>query len=65
MTAGDKNIGVMGSGVSGRGLAALRLDRVADALASETPLVAGGIAVRPVKPDWAHFAWPGEAKAVE
>jgi folate-binding protein YgfZ len=65
VTAGDKNIGVMGSGVSGRGLAALRLDRVADALANETPLVAGGIAVRPVKPDWAHFAWPGEAKAVE
>lgn len=65
VTAGEKNVGVMGSGVSGRGLAALRLDRVADALANATPLVAGGIAVRPVKPEWARFAWPGEAKAAE
>jgi folate-binding protein YgfZ len=63
--AGARNVGVMGSGVIGRGLAALRLDRVGDALASATPLSAGGIAVRPVKPDWARFAWPGEAKAAE
>jgi folate-binding protein YgfZ len=65
VTAGEKNIGVMGSGITGRGLAALRLDRVTDALASATPLVAGGIVIRPVKPDWASFAWPGEAKAAE
>jgi hypothetical protein len=63
--AGAKTVGVMGSGIVGRGLAALRLDRVDDALASATPLVAGGIAVRPLKPDWARFAWPGEAKAAE
>ena len=63
--AGGKNVGVMGSGVIGRGLAALRLDRVEDAHASATPLVAGGITVRLVKPPWARFEWPGEPKAAE
>jgi tRNA-modifying protein YgfZ len=65
--AGDHRLGMMGSGSGaiGRGLATLRLDRVADAMASATPLIAGGIAIRPVKPDWARFQWPGEAKAAE
>jgi len=56
---------MMGSGLDGRGLAALRLDRVEEALASGAPLTAGGIGIRPVKPAWARFAFPGEAKAVE
>lgn len=65
--AGDSQIGVMGSSVrgSGRGLAMLRLDRAAEALAAGTPLMSGGMALRPVKPDWAQFEWPGEAKAAE
>ena len=63
VTAGDKPVGTMGSSASGHGLAMLRLDRVADAQAAGTPLMAGGIALRPVKPRWARFAWPGEAKA--
>ncbi|HSP50429.1 MAG TPA: folate-binding protein [Pseudolabrys sp.] len=62
--AGDKQVGMLGSTAKGRGLALLRLDRVADALASATQLSAGGIAIRVVKPDWAKFAWPGEAKAL-
>ena len=62
--AGDKQVGQLGSTAKGRGLALLRLDRVADALASGMPLSAGGIAIRVVKPDWAKFAWPGEAKAL-
>ena len=33
-----------GSAADGRGLALLRLDRVADALAAGTPIVAGGVA---------------------
>ena len=61
---GDKQAGVLGSTAKGRGLALLRLDRVADALANGTPLTAGGIAIHVVKPDWAKFAWPGEAKAL-
>ena len=65
--AGDTDVGVMGTAVrgSGRGLAMLRLDRVADALAAGTPLMSGGMALRPVKPAWARFDWPGEAKAAE
>jgi folate-binding protein YgfZ len=67
VTAGGATLGMMGSGSGavGRGLATLRLDRVAEALANATPIIAGGIAIRPVKPAWARFPWPGEAKAAE
>jgi folate-binding protein YgfZ len=63
MMAGEKQVGTLGTTAKGRGLAMLRLDRVADALESGTPLSAGGIAIRVLKPDWAKFAWPGEAKS--
>ena len=65
--AGDIQIGVMGSSVrgSGRGLAMLRLDRAAEALAAGTPVTSGGLALAPRKPDWAQFVWPGEATAAE
>lgn len=62
--AGDKEIGTLGSTGGGRGLAMLRLGRVEDAMAAGQPLIAGGIEVRVVKPAWARFAFPGEAKAV-
>ena len=54
--AGDKQVGVTGSAAGNRALAMLRLDRFADALAAGTPLTAGGITLRPRKPDWARFA---------
>ncbi len=60
--AGDKQVGTLGSTAKGHGLALLRLDRVADALANGTPLSCGGIAIRVVKPDWARFPFPGEAQ---
>jgi folate-binding protein YgfZ len=63
--AGDKRVGTMGSGVVGRGLAALRLDRVEEALANHAALVAGGIELHPVKPRWARFPFPGDARAAE
>jgi tRNA-modifying protein YgfZ len=65
--AGDIQIGVMGSSVrgSGRGLAMLRLDRAAEALAAGTPVTSGGLALAPRKPDWAQFVWPGETTAAE
>ena len=63
--AGDKTVGTLGSAAGGRGLAMLRLDRVEDALATGTPLTAGGIMLRLVKPDWARFAFPGDAKPAE
>ena len=58
--AGEKQVGVTGSHAGNRGLAMLRLDRVADARAAGLPLVAGGVTITPEKPDWATFAWPGE-----
>ena len=63
--AGEIAIGVMGSSAGGRGLAMLRLDRVGDALAAGTPLMSGGMPLTPVRPDWAQFEWPGDAKAAE
>jgi folate-binding protein YgfZ len=62
--AGDRNVGMLGSTARGRGLASLRLDRVEEALAAGVPLTAGGIELRLIKPDWAHFPFPG-AKAAE
>jgi tRNA-modifying protein YgfZ len=62
VTAGERTVGTMGSAAEGRGLAMLRLDRVEEALAAGAVLAAGGIALRLVKPDWARFAWPGEAE---
>ena len=63
VTAGDKTIGTTGSVAKGRGLAMLRLDRLEEALAAGTPLVAGGLTIRAEKPAWATFAWPGDGKA--
>ena len=56
--AGEKEIGTLGSTAKGRGLAMMRLDRLADAQAAGTPITCGNIPIRVVKPDWAKFAWP-------
>ena len=58
--AGDKPVGTTGSAAGRLGLAMLRLDRVADAIAAGTPLVAGGVTLVPQKPEWARFSFPGE-----
>jgi folate-binding protein YgfZ len=63
VTAGEKPLGTLGSTADGHGVALLRLDRVADTLAAGAPITAGTTELRLVKPDWARFAWPGEAKA--
>src|SRR6186713_1408472 len=55
--AGEKQVGVTGSHAGNRGLAMLRLDRVADARAAGLLLIAGGVAIEPQKPDWARFDW--------
>ncbi len=65
VTAGERQIGTMGSAAAGHGLALLRLDRVADALSRGDAFLADGIAVRPIKPDWARFAFPDGSKAAE
>jgi len=63
VTAGEREIGTLGTTAKGRGLAMLRLDRVAEAFESKTPLIAGGIEIKAVKPSWAKFPWPGEKAA--
>ena len=65
ITAGDKQVGTLGSTAQGRGLALLRLDRITDAMAQGVPLASGGTAIRLVKPEWARFAWPGEVKTAQ
>ncbi|MBR0685171.1 folate-binding protein YgfZ [Bradyrhizobium manausense] len=49
--AGDKQVGTMGSSAKGKGIALVRIDRVADALDAGQPLTAGGLAVRLADPD--------------
>src|SRR6516162_211845 len=63
ITAGERQVGTMGSAARGRGIALVRLDRVAEA--EPAALAAGGIPIRLVKPDWARFSFPGEIKAAE
>jgi tRNA-modifying protein YgfZ len=65
VTAGDRQVGTMGSAAAGRAVALLRLDRVAEAVARGEPLSSGGVPIHLVKPDWARFAFPGETKAAE
>jgi folate-binding protein YgfZ len=59
--AGERPAGNMGSAANGTGLAMLRLDRIHDALRKGEKITAGGIEISLKKPDWARFAFPGEA----
>jgi len=58
--AGDRPLGHMGSGVNGKGLALVRLDRVHEALSKGEKITAGGIEISLKKPQWARFKFPGE-----
>jgi len=58
VTAGGKPAGRLGSLAGDRGLALLRLDRVADAPAE---ILAGAARLSLVKPPWARFPFPGES----
>ena len=59
-TAGGKTLGHVGSSANGRGLAMLRLDRVADALAAGAALDGGGLSFTLEKPGFIRFPFPGE-----
>jgi len=65
VTAGGRQVGTIGSAAAGRAVALLRLDRVAEAMSRLEPLAADGVPIHLVKPDWARFAFPGEAKTAE
>lgn len=56
--AGARSLGVTGSAAGDRGLAAIRLDRLGDALAIGEPVRAGGTIAAVAKPDFARFAFP-------
>ncbi|MCK1714468.1 MULTISPECIES: folate-binding protein [unclassified Bradyrhizobium] len=49
--AGDKPVGTIGSTADGRGIALVRIDRVADALDAGQPLTAGGLPLKLAEPD--------------
>ncbi len=61
VTAGDRTLGQVGTVAGGRGLATLRLDRAAEALAAGLPIMAGEVPIRLEKPAWARFPFPGES----
>jgi folate-binding protein YgfZ len=60
VTAGGRPVGSFGSGLEGRGIAMLRLDRVAEAMATGEVLIAGDVALTPFKPDFWRGVFPGE-----
>lgn len=49
--AGDKSVGTMGSAAQQKGIALLRIDRVAEAIEAGTPLTSGGLTLRIADPD--------------
>ncbi|HEY5128478.1 MAG TPA: folate-binding protein [Bradyrhizobium sp.] len=49
--AGGKAVGTMGSTAGQNGIALIRVDRVADAVAAGMPLTSGGLAIRLADPD--------------
>ena len=49
--AGDKQVGTIGSTAGEKGLALVRIDRVADALDAGLPLTAGGLSLHLAEPD--------------
>jgi tRNA-modifying protein YgfZ len=61
VTAGGRMVGASGSGAGARGLAMLRLDKVADALAAGETLRVAGLPVHLHKPGWITFPFPDEA----
>jgi folate-binding protein YgfZ len=50
VVAGEKQVGTMGSSARGRGIALVRIDRVADALDAGQTLTAGGLDVKLAEP---------------
>jgi tRNA-modifying protein YgfZ len=56
--AGDKSLGFTGSADKGVGLAMVRLDRVADAVAAGITITAGNVEAKPIRPQWWTAVWP-------
>jgi folate-binding protein YgfZ len=55
ITAGNAQIGTVGSSAGRTAIATVRLDRAADLGAKGDPITAGGVPIAIVKPEWATF----------
>ncbi|MCZ7908595.1 folate-binding protein YgfZ [Agrobacterium leguminum] len=58
ITADGKPVGALGTVCGNRALAIVRIDRIADALASGTPLLAGTVPVTVALPAWSGLSFP-------
>lgn len=58
MTADGKPVGTLGTVCGNRALAIVRIDRIADALASGTPLLAETVPVTVALPAWSGLSFP-------
>ncbi len=56
--AGDRRLGQSGTAANGTGLALIRLDRAAEAVAAGTSITAGGLEVTLLRPSWWSADWP-------
>ena len=65
--SGGKPIGTLGTVLGAQGLAIIRTDRAADAMASDTPLTAGDVVVSVALPVWCGLTFPSAdtAKSAE
>ncbi len=63
--AGEKPVGTLGSVSGTNGLAIVRTDRVGDALSTDIPLTAGGLAVTLSLPSWSGLEFPSASDAAE
>lgn len=58
ITADGKPVGTLGTVCGNRALAIVRIDRIADAFASGTPLLAGTVPVTVALPTWSGLSFP-------
>lgn len=58
ITAGGKPLGTLGTVVRDKGLAIIRTDRAADAMASNVAIMAGDINVSVALPEWTGLSFP-------
>jgi tRNA-modifying protein YgfZ len=56
--AGEKALGTTGTAANGIGLAMIRLDRAAEAMAAGIAITAGGVPATVIKPAWWTADWP-------
>ena len=61
ITAGGKPVGTLGTVTGTTGLAIVRIDRAGEAMAAETPLLAGDVPVTLALPVWTGLSFPASA----